>query len=381
MRFLIIDALYEQNIAQFYAARPDRKALPYKHVLAAMVQDSGVCAAWWLVNELNKISGVSARAIIANAPLLQKRWADEVGFRFKENDWFHKILLEQIRSVQPDVLVVFPTTLLRSGFIDQVKMACSQLQCAVAWDGVGAHSVAFIKEYDVVLSCLEHTTEFYRNHGKQAATLITGFDATVCHGQRGSELLYDTVFVGSVTLNTYDENRFQLLLEISRKRKVDLWMSNYPAWQPWSRNQLGLLRRFHYRQFREVWELGRRNHGQKFGKEMFSVLGQARICLNQHADFGNGRSAGNRRLWEATGMGACLLTDWQPNLDKIFKVDEEVVTYRTAEECIEKMDYLLAHEDKRKEIAAAGMGRTLKDYSPRQFAAGLLHQIQEIIKL
>lgn len=376
MKFLIVDAFYAQNLSRFYAAREDRKTLPYQQRLAEMIGDSGVCAAGWLTNELNQMDGVTATAVFANAPQLQRRWAAEAGFKFDGNDWLHEILLEQIRAEKPDVLIVFPTTLLRPDFIAQTKKSHARLQCAVAWDGVGAHSEALIKEYDVILSCLPHTTDFYRSRGKLAGTLITGFDVSLYNELSSPQLNYNTVFVGSLRGDTFYAERFRLLWEVSRRREISLWLSNFPSWQPWSRMQLGLLRRFQFRRFKEIWELGRRNLGTQFGKDMFRILGQARICLNQHADFGGGQSAGNRRLWEATGMGTCLLTDWQPNLHEIFKIDEEVVTYRSIDECIEKMDYLLAHEDKRKAIAEAGMKRTHRDYSTRQFAEGLVRHVR-----
>ena len=381
MKFLIVDALYAQNLDAFYIARPEQKKLPYAQQLTEVVNDSGTCAAGWLVHELNQMQGLTASAVFANAPVLQQRWASEVGLQFDEADWLHDILHAQIQAARPDVLVVFPTTLLRAGFIDHVKLSCPWLQFVVAWDGVGAHSEYLIKEYDLILSCLEHSTAFYRARGKQAATLATGFNLQLYRELKSSELRYNTVFIGSLTGDSFYAERFRLLLELSRQREIALWLSRFPDWQPWSRMQLGLLRRFEWRRFREIWELGRRNLGTQFGRDMFRIFGQARICLNQHADFGGGHSSGNRRLWEATGMGVCLLTDWQPNLHEIFKIDEEVVTYRSVEECVEKMDYLLAHEDKRKAIAAAGMKRTHQQYSTRQFAENLVRNVRADLKV
>ncbi len=69
------------------------------------------------------------------------------------------------------------------------------------------------------------------------------------------------------------------------------------------------------------------------------------------------------RLFEATGVGSCLLTDWKNNLSDLFEPDAEVVAYRNAEECIEKAEYLLRHEGERQKIAAAGQCRTLRDHT------------------
>ncbi len=82
------------------------------------------------------------------------------------------------------------------------------------------------------------------------------------------------------------------------------------------------------------------------------------------------------RLYEATGVGTCLLTDWKANLPNLFTLDVEVVAYRSAEECIEKVRYLLDHEDVRQAIAAAGQRRTLRDHTTRQRA----EQLDDIIQ-
>lgn len=45
-----------------------------------------------------------------------------------------------------------------------------------------------------------------------------------------------------------------------------------------------------------------------FGLEMYNLLKNSLITFNLHTDFTYG-SVGNIRMFEATGMGACLLTD------------------------------------------------------------------------
>ena len=45
------------------------------------------------------------------------------------------------------------------------------------------------------------------------------------------------------------------------------------------------------------------------------------------------------------------------NMGALFAVDTEAVTYRSEEECIEKLRWLIAHPAERKAIAAAGQQR------------------------
>jgi spore maturation protein CgeB len=73
--------------------------------------------------------------------------------------------------------------------------------------------------------------------------------------------------------------------------------------------------------------------------------------------------ANNLRLYEATGVGTCLVTDWKENLPELFEPGQEVVAYRSIEECIEKVRHLLSHESERARIAAAGQARTLREHT------------------
>jgi spore maturation protein CgeB len=69
------------------------------------------------------------------------------------------------------------------------------------------------------------------------------------------------------------------------------------------------------------------------------------------------------RLFEGTGVGTCVLTEFQKNLHEMFKPDEELVTYKCADEAIEKVDYLLKNKSEIYKISTAGQTRTLKDHT------------------
>ena len=72
------------------------------------------------------------------------------------------------------------------------------------------------------------------------------------------------------------------------------------------------------------------------------------------------------RLFEATGMGACLITDWKENLSELFEPGKEVVAYRSGEECLDLIRYYKARDDARERIAEAGHARCLRDHTYQQ---------------
>lgn len=99
-----------------------------------------------------------------------------------------------------------------------------------------------------------------------------------------------------------------------------------------------------------------------FGIDMFNVLYNSEIVLNIHAD-SSPIYASNMRLFEATGVGSCLLTDKKQNISDLFEVDKEIIVYESVEDCIEKIRWLLSHKTVFKSIAEAGQTRCLREHT------------------
>lgn len=97
---------------------------------------------------------------------------------------------------------------------------------------------------------------------------------------------------------------------------------------------------------------------------MYQILRKSKITLNHHGDIAP--YANNCRLYEATGVGTLLITDWKENLHEMFDPGKEVVAYRTPEECAELIQYYLEHDEEREVIARAGQERTLREHTYHQ---------------
>src|SRR5262249_16372899 len=79
------------------------------------------------------------------------------------------------------------------------------------------------------------------------------------------------------------------------------------------------------------------------GVGRYQGVRSSRITLNSHIDMA-GPEAGNARLFEATGVGTFLLTDFKANLHTLFEPDREVVAWRSVDECVAMIDRYLADE-------------------------------------
>jgi spore maturation protein CgeB len=71
------------------------------------------------------------------------------------------------------------------------------------------------------------------------------------------------------------------------------------------------------------------------------------------------------RVFDITGAGGFVITNYQPELDELFEVGEEIVVYHDFEEMEEKVIYYLRHEDERTRILVNGYKRVSSDYTYR----------------
>lgn len=71
----------------------------------------------------------------------------------------------------------------------------------------------------------------------------------------------------------------------------------------------------------------------------------------------------NPRTFEINACGTLQLCDERADLSSFYKPGEEIVTYRSPAELIEKAVYYLTHEEERKEIALRALDRTFREHT------------------
>jgi spore maturation protein CgeB len=111
---------------------------------------------------------------------------------------------------------------------------------------------------------------------------------------------------------------------------------------------------------------------------MYEVLGRSAITLNHHDGEPARQHANNLRLYEATGMGAALVTDRKENLGELFDVGRELVDYGSADEALARIAHLREHPDEAAAIAAAGEARTLSDHTYARRMAELVELVTAV---
>jgi hypothetical protein len=296
--------------------------------------------------------------IHANNEHMQKTWADQHGlriessrrweFRFRrgivpwvsrvQRPWLYDILKAQIKHYNPDILLNQAMDTISSSFVKEMKPHVRLL--------MGQHAAPLPERedfscYDLVVSSLPNLVKHFRRMGIPAELNRLAFEPRVLQRLRDGEPKTPIIFVGSMTVHHQD--RVQLLESLCRRPETKIYGQGIDCLPKES-----LIRQ--------------RYQGEAWGVDMYQLLFNSKIAINHH--IGMAKSyANNMRLFEATGVGTLLVTDWKKNLHEMFEPGKEVVSYRTPEECVEKIQYYLEHEDERAEIARAGQQRTLRDHT------------------
>lgn len=397
MRLLKIGVYADAYLRSFYEQHPALKAQPYATQHAALMSDCFGSSDFW-TTALKQFDYETCETI-ANAEAMQKRWALEQGTGYRESNWMLEISIAQVKCFRPDVLIVADYSTINAAFIRRLRRECPSVRLVLIWCGAPYSDASIFRECDIVLSCVPELVTHFRENNHRCYHLNHAFDprvlekidATVC-GE------VDFAFLGSINKwAQFHHEREQILLGLIERTDIRIW-SDIKRPSPRRGPRIAARRKIHdgLRVARRIGvsasllaalpmvgkAVGRESRPEPlpestpsvddrlvaraqaplFGLAMFRQIRQSKIVLNTHIDISS-HSASNLRLFEATGAGACLLTDWKENMAELFEPDAEAVTYRSVEECIEKAEYLLTHEDERRKIADAGQRRTLREHT------------------
>jgi spore maturation protein CgeB len=389
LRFLILNTDYPVFIRWLYAQHPGLEKQPCEEQMQARVESLFGVADFYSSN-LRKL-GHEAWDIHANNEFMQKAWAKEHGIRIEaqaetsqwrqglwkalrvapatvprqikawlrsllltecpsnKEGWFYEILEAQIKHYKPDVLLVISMPPIAALFLREMAPYVRLL--------VGQIAAPLPPEkdfgcYELILSSLPNIVKHFRHNGIPTELQRLAFEPRILSRLKNEGSKIPVSFVGSLSHN--HKGRILFLEHQAHHLDIHIWGQGIGSLARDSRI------RQHYR-------------GESWGIEMYQILRNSTITLNHHIDIAESY-ANNMRLFEATGVGTLLITDWKVNLHGMFEPGKEVVAYRTPEECIELVRYYLEHGDEREAIAHAGQARTLREHTYYQ-------RVQELVDI
>jgi hypothetical protein len=387
MRILILNADYPRFLSWLYGRHPGLDNATYVEQMAAR-NASLFSGADFYSRNFNAL-GHNAKEIHVNNQSMQSAWAREhgmtantleprgtsrqltappwllraakpfkpilrplarkVGLSPRLDQHAEDILLAQIEEFRPDLLINQDLFHIDTGLMRRIKAMCNAK--LVGQVGIEPSRGEDWTVYDLMISQLPRIVNSFRAHGVRAEVNHLAFEPGILDSLPNNiEKDVDISFVGSVSVD--HQQRIALLEAVARRYDLKLW-GNRPATLPSSSPLHACFQG-------EVW-----------GADMYEALMRSRITLNSHIDL-TGPEAGNARLFEATGVGTFLLTDFKDNLHTLFAPDREVAVWRSIDDCIVAIDRFMKDDNARDKIARSGQARTLSAHTYRRRAEDIL---------
>lgn len=393
MRILVLNADYPRFLAWLYRRQPGLEKAPYAAQMAARnaslfgvadfysknftalghlaaeihVNNVWLQSAWAREHgmtveavepagtaEQRVLPGWVQRAVTPFKPMLRPL-ARKVGLSPKLDLQAAKILLAQIEDFRPDLVINQDLFHVDTNLMRRIKRIGNPI--LIGQVGIEPSRGEDWTVYDLMISQLPTTVKAFRARGIRSEVSHLAFEPAILDAlPKAPALDVDVSFVGSVS--TDHRQRIALLEAVAERYDLKLWGNLPPSLAATS-------------------PLHRCFQGEVWGADMYQVLRRSRITLNSHIDLA-GREAGNMRLFEATGAGAFLLTDFKDNLDTLFAPEREVAAWRSIDECLAAIDRYLADDMDRAEIARAGQARTMAQHTYRHRTAEILGFVDAI---
>ncbi len=360
MKILIVDTYYAAFLARFYSQRPELAGAGYQAQLRALL-DACFGTSDFYSRHLNGL-GCEAQDLIVNCVPLQQRWANEnkvplsqlalkvphrlfrvpvIGKVLADLPGLMDVAVAQVKAAKPDVLYCqdlsfFPAAALRE-LKQQVRLIVGQIACPLPPE-------SFLKGYDLILTSFPHFVDRLRALGVKSEYFRIGFDERVLSLLGDVSKDIDFSFVGGIS--RHHGGAVPLLEHLAEQTTMQVFGYGADSLQAAS-------------------PIRQRHGGEVWGMEMYRALARSRLTLNRHINVAE-NNANNMRLYEATGVGAMLLTDLKDNLHELFDIGKEVVAYSSKEEAAELVRHYLDHPEEAMRIARAGQARTLREHTYAQ---------------
>jgi spore maturation protein CgeB len=371
--------MYRGYLDDFYKNNSGACNLEFNELYSAIINDSTEFVASY-TNNLNKL-GIETNCVIANDLHLQTKWEESKGIK---NATQKETIFNQVRAYKPDILWIDDFRQIDKNLISRFRSEISSIKLIIGYfcSSYDTKIIGKLKYVDFTITCTPGLREELEKEGLKCYHIYHGFDVDIFSrlGNKNEISKADFVFSGSLFQGKGLHNkRIEL---IQRILDADLGLSVYmnleSSFRIRAKQSIYFLNRFltllnldflkkHFpvleysrpsvKNYPDI--ITRNNHAPVYGIDMYKLLSSSDLVLNIHGDSA-GKYCGNMRMFEATGVGTCLLTENRSNLKELFDPDFEIVAYNGINDCIEKAKWLLANEHTRKEIAEAGQNKTLK---------------------
>jgi glycosyltransferase involved in cell wall biosynthesis len=287
--------------------------------------------------------------------LVQRRWAKEQGLSSRIS--LSAILKAQIEAHRTEIIYTLDATSLERDFI---KTLPGCVRKTIAWHASPFKNVVF-SDCDLVVCNFPSILAMLKEQGCRTEYFAPAHDPELAPFAARQDRPIDVLFVGSYS--RHHERRAKLL------EAVAALSDKYNVVYHLDRSRLCRLAESPIGQFLPLAQHRRPKsvtaiaRPPAFGLDLYGLMSKAKIMLNGAIDMA-GPDRGNMRCFEAMGSGALLLSDDGVYPDGM-RDGETLVAYKSQDEAVERISYLLKASEFRLTLARAGYEMTSARYSKK----------------
>lgn len=357
LNFLQVNIFYPDVIKNLYSRMPNLKNKLFVMQNREIIKD-GFNGIHMYASYMKKY-GYNSSFIVANNQYAQRQWLKE-NLQIDKTDGiaFQTLIKTQIETIKPDILYLDDPIFFDGNFIAKLKY---RPKLVMGWRTANIPNSTNWNGFDLILSNLDAIRDMALTLGaKKAEDFYPGFPEWIYKNVKSIMPKYDVVFCGQIN-NSVHYKRTKLLDAVAKAsiESKSFSCAFFLSGDPESMTPA----------LKEV------NKGSRYGIEMHQALRLGKICIDARGDIGliddfgrseinlAGKQTSNMRIFEATGTGVMVISEYAENLFKYFQIGSEIESFLNANDLIEKIIYYVNNPDKRDAIAKRGNEKCLHIHS------------------
>lgn len=271
-------------------------------------------------------------------------------------------MLEKVEEFQPELMLVLKGETLRGDIINQVR-AKGVLTANWFMDTIispyyrrWVEEISAFYDFFFIIDSLA-AKKVVNISSKKVFFLPTGFDADTFRPLDLEES--DRQYYGSplTFVGTIVNKRIPVLEELA-DLGLSIWGPDRSVEGKWLTKSQKLARGYRGRSV--------------YGQEAVKVYNASGIVFSVHSQFPEPVYNVTPRLFEAAACRAFHLVDYNPQIEDFYRLDEEIICYKTIREARKLTEYYLSHKEEREAIAERAYKRARREHSYDQRIEKLL---------
>lgn len=343
MKFLKININYREMLEDFFTKYPNISQKNYKEI-CNLYYNEFYWPSNFLEKKLKELYDWECNNIIFplenndQTSIFFKKWCEWNNLYSSLTSKYDRLIF-QIVYYNPKIIYIHELTKFPEIFFEQLKLLKPSIKI-IGWncDPTSFQNLNGQKYIDNIFTCSNDIKNILIKNNFLSVTKVNHmFEPDILKSIKFTSKKYDIVFFGQLSKKWYQEriDFFKYLI----KNNINITI--------FGKTDDEILKKY--------------CKPAVYGKEIYTIIKESKIVLNIHSN--DSKFARNIRLFEVTGIGSMLLTDYKVNMDKLFKENIEVITFKSFKDTLSKIKYYLENEEEREQIALNGQKRTINKYN------------------